>query len=263
VPTTLSDLADLLVRHFIPPGGPVWVSIHGTDPLELRAGHDIVGWTATPSCRAVGVVAHGRARVLGDGDGPPSRVVLACVMDREGRTASHGFTAAGPAWRDAAGSGLMVDLLRRALLLPTEPPERGPELFLASLWMARVAELPRGRRLGWPRMAALHPAVSALAAAGEVIPPAELATVIRLAGAAWTWGRLRELALGGPALDARMAAWLDDGAFARWACAGQPPLIERVVAAGSRVTAAAWHRAVDLIETVAPDWNDDAGTSWA
>lgn len=129
--------------------------------------------------------------------------------------------------------GLTVDGLQRAMGLPTAPPDVCVTQLLTTAWLERVLEVGRNRRrpLSWSAIIALHPAQEVLgAAAGD----GDLVQLNRQMDTAVTWGRLRWWAIEGrwevPGLTPTDAAWLDDGAFSRWALAGRSPL-PRLVAA--------------------------------
>lgn len=100
----------------------------------------------------------------------------------------------------AAIAGLVPDLVRRSMGLPTAPPAFPPGELLAATWLSDAA---------------------AALAAGDCLPPAPDVDP------ATTWADLRWHAVEhGPRyrVDASMAAWLDDGSFARYAVTAFPPV---------------------------------------
>lgn len=220
-------------------GHPIWVKV--MDPAEddgdfalefvhTRAG--FVGWRAPADCQAVGVVATGRAHVeqgpaespvrsLRPGTTPGLRVC--CVVARDGRIGWRMVLPNGESSDDAPESGRILDCLRRCFGLPTPPPPQGAGALQSVLWLTAVlneAEKEE-RRLPWRAITRLHPVAGALEL-GEraAASPADMTALVRVAARAWTWTELRLLALDSPwtgeIVSPEMAAWMDDGMFARW-----------------------------------------------
>jgi hypothetical protein len=115
---------------------------------------------------------------------------------------------------DDPGEGVVLDALRRALGLPTPPPPLPLAAFLDDLWLRELASSPR--RLSWTEAAALRPAPVG------------------------TWSVLR--ACGWPGVDVDLAAWMDDGMFARWVAGTVPPRTELLEELAVRQTAAVARR---------------------
>ncbi len=143
--------------------------------------------------------------LLGDGD--PGPQIHVC---------DDGGAGGGP-------TGPLPDGLRRLLGLSTPPcPVSAVELW-ASLWLAAVAARARHRRrvpLGWEDVAALHPGAQLLRPSAEVDPVGDLAVIGRALAQARGWAGLQAAAMAGvertsflPPPD--VAAWADDGMFAR------------------------------------------------
>jgi hypothetical protein len=149
-------------------------------PVDGDLGDGIVGFTAPDAWDAVGAAALGWARPL-DADGRPGpregRVRTVLLVHRSGATASVLWREGGePELVPGPVEGRIADLLRRAVALPTPPPE-GPAELLGS----------------WERT--------------------------RLACASGT------LEFAG--IDPALAAWFDEGSFARWVIGTLPRLDAR------------------------------------
>ena len=244
-----------------------WFPLDGTHPLEV-----LLGFVAPPHWRALGVSCAGRAHSL-DAAGRPRRdaagapvapddVTVTVLVDRAG-------AAAGVMRRDDHATplpgrpeGAVADACRRALALPTSPPPPSTLGLWTLAWLDRVVDLASradaGSRLeSWSAVAGLH------AAAGPpgAQPPAALDPVALAAAAdalaqAWTWSRLRDdpavADVPGPPPSPDLAAWMDDGMWARW-------LLSRLPAADDLLTAV---RA--LLPPVLADGVDlVAGEAWA
>ncbi|MBO0729967.1 MAG: hypothetical protein J2P57_11965 [Acidimicrobiaceae bacterium] len=247
--TALPDLLSLLTTRVTPGPSPVWVSMHH-DPegrVTVAVEPELAGWTAPPSCIAVGAVATGRAFALEGGDPPPpGPAQVTSVMDRAGRVAARTVLGDGQVIDEAPGAGLAIDIMRRTFGLATDPPTSPSDAFISAVWLARVLDearsdsQPRGRRLGWQAMVALHPTVEVVTLAGEEVPPAKVGWLLRVAGQAWTWSRLREQAAASDVLAAivprPLAAWMDEGIFSRWVLAAQPGTDALLHAVAGRVT---------------------------
>ena len=249
--TALDDAAEAagwgarpsLVRVTAWPSRPVR---HGFDlgirPLEddLSVVEALTGFTAPAEWMALGVVTEGNARHLVDPGSEPRRVRCVHLVDRTGTSAStlrlqgDDATVFGP--DDDHGEGRIDDACRRALGLPTAPPERSTLEVWALVWLDRVitdraADDESGPPPRWADIAAYHPAVSVLLSddedwrdkaalslgrLGEVLADVHSWSVLRAACSAGEW----------PVADipADVAAWLDDGSFSRWVLGGYPPL---------------------------------------
>jgi hypothetical protein len=217
-------------------GGPelAWIPLDGAHPLEL-----LLRLAAPPHWRAVGVSCSGRAHPLDArgrtrrGPHPPS-VTVTLLVDRAGESA--GLLREGQAVTALPGrpEGLVADACRRAFGLPTTPPPPSTAELWALYWLDRIVEV--GSRAGagpplrtWAAVAGLHPAVDTAPPPGRDPTPAEVAALARSAvrwAAAWPWARLRAepATLDLPWLDRTpaLAAWMDDGMWARWLLSGLP-----------------------------------------
>ncbi len=174
-------------------------SLDGSHPSEL-----LLGVVAPPEWHALGVAVNGWAYDLADrgtGDAPRSRVHIVSLVTRSGESIHRSLVPDDPERTAAlddpgeAPTGEQVDLIRRALELPTPPPPCPATVFLAIDWLSRIAY------------------------DGTVPEPPE---------AGLEWAALRQQAAMGqremPGLTMLDASWLDDGAFARWLLARVPPL---------------------------------------
>jgi hypothetical protein len=204
-------------------------------PIGVHPFSELAGLVAPPSWEVFGLRVHGTGHRLDDGTRRPTTSTFA--VDRAGaeRSVLHdGDRRVEPG--DGA-VGTLPDLCRRVLGLPTPPPPARTHLLFAVAWLDRLLEAwsdpLRRRRImsSFAAAAALHPAV----ADGEE-PPDDPFVLSRLAAAhaeAWPWARLRRepdaLAPPGGGLPGSVAAWMDDGAFARWVLGAYPDLGALVV----------------------------------
>jgi hypothetical protein len=223
----------------------------------------LLGFSAPPECVALGVVTTGWSLPPGQASsdpanrrtGPPaaeapdrvavfSTVVVGRGCEVAGRySIDGGEPVAGP-----PESGVLLDLLLRALGCPTAAPGFGVLELLATVWLADLLAA-RSRNWGWPRAASLHWAL-------RLRPdrtPDELVVAGLEVAAELGWGGVRRAVgeRGWPGVcSAAEAAWFDDGSFARWVLGGFPPLddlltalsgtVRPVVARNVRATLAVW-----------------------
>jgi hypothetical protein len=197
----------------------------GSHPLD-----HLLGFVAPPAWWALGLVCYGWASPPTDGARPSAhpdrrRVRVVTLLARDGEERSTASLDDGTVV-DEPGVGTVADALRRCLGLATAaPPVSTAELF-AALWVGRIAAAER--RLSWVEAAALHPAMEALAAVGGQRAQAEeLIAAGRALHRSLSWGELRLRAAAGrqdPGVEvpADLAAWMDDGMFARWVLGGLP-----------------------------------------
>jgi hypothetical protein len=250
------DLARLLLRSagddVARRGRPLWVRVLDApdgDPDEGFAlamsdePEGLFGWEATADCQAVGMVATGRVQALpaarsAVGSAHAGQVRMACLVTRLGEIAWQVDRPAGTgsgAALNAPAEGRILDCLRRCFALPTPPPPETPGRLQDVVWLVavldRASRLPR--RLNWSDVSRLHPVAQVLRTdLGE--RDAELSGLLRLAGSAWTWEELRQQtaqqALLPDLVDPAMAAWMDEGMFARWVMAELPDRDELLTA---------------------------------
>lgn len=217
------------------------LSLEGTSPTQF-----LFGLLAPVEACAVGLAAGGWTLPRSPDRCRARTLVLA---DRDGNLAGYARVADGPVIDEPATEGLAVDALRRTLGLPTPPPTVPLSELLACEWLDKVVEVSRqsSRRLSWRRAAALHPAVRLLASEGASHDELPLVEVGRAVGNVGDWSSLRTLAMAGrwpcrcyvPPL---VAAWMDDGIFARWCRSVHPPLAELVTLASQHLSPSGMRR---------------------
>lgn len=218
----------------------------GTLELGLRPVTDLgggvidalLGFTAPPAWQVIGAVGEGTAHPVDGGRSRTARVIH--LVSRQGASASVVRLLGEDTVEVDAGvgppDGRLDEVCRRVLALPTAPPQSSPQALWASTWLDRVlarcaGSPPRAGALAWGEVAALHPAVTviapddpALAAeAGDHLEEMGNALVL-----AFGWGALRARCAAGewpvPGIPPSIAAWMDDGMFARWATSAYPAL---------------------------------------
>ena len=181
-------------------------------PLEY-----LLGFTAPDEWAALGTCSEGWMASMDSGTRPSQskgrrRVRSICVVSRDGPVAS-GVHAAGGELTPMPDHvvGMIPDALRRALRLPTAPPDLPVTEYFASLLLGRIINDAdqSGLRIG---LAEIRP---------------QLAELDELAGQA-TWECIRSaVAHAGPhpqnPLDPDVADWMDEGMFARWMTANVVP----------------------------------------
>jgi hypothetical protein len=227
----------LLVRAAGPPDE--------ADALELEVlpldgqhpGGALLGHAAPERCVALGVVTTGWSLPPGraGGDtanrrtGPPAAeacdrvaVFSTVVVDRSGGVAGRFSLDGGPAVDGAPESGVLLDLLLRAMGCPTAPAQVGVLELLASAWLADLA-VAADPSWSWREVAGSHWALRLSPGRGAdelVQAAADLADAL-----GWTGLRRVVARTGWPgACTGQEAAWFDDGAFARWLLGTYPPL---------------------------------------
>ena len=197
----------------------------GAHPLD-----HLLGFVAPPSWSALGLVCYGWASPP-DAGGRPSkhperrRVRVVTLLDRSGDERATATLDDGRVV-DEPGVGTVADALRRCLGVATSPPPVSTAELFAALWLGRVAAAPS--RVTWLEAVRLHPAMEALAVGGHRPQPEELVAAGRALHRSLPWGELRLRAAAGrrdPGVEvpADLAAWMDDGMFARWVLGGLPP----------------------------------------
>jgi hypothetical protein len=207
----------------------------GTHPFaELAGQHAPDDWTV------FGLRVTGMARRLDDPAAEPQRTSSVFLLDRRGGEASllrQGDDVTEPS---QPAVGTIPDLCRRVLRLPTAPPPPTTALLWAATWVDRIVDRwgqPHRRQdlTTFAQLAILHPAVHEPSPPDvlAVADPPSLARVARPHAAATTWERLRfaadPLPLPDGPLDPWIAAWMDDGFFARWTIGAFPPLAPTVL----------------------------------
>lgn len=230
------------------PGSLAWFPLAGAHPIDLLLGLD-----APSHWAALGVSCTGRAHTA---SAPPEPVAVTILLDRAG--AAAGVLRRGDTVCDMPDrpEGVVADACRRALGLPTGPPPGSTRELWSLLWLDRVVDAAAGGRPGdrpatWPTLAQLHPAASLSLPgdlSGAALRPAALAGAAARLTAAWPWSRLRAepsaLPLPASAPSPGLAAWMDDGMWARW-------LLSHLPAADDMLSAVRGLLPPALAETVA------------
>ena len=213
----------------------------GEHPLD-----HLLGFVAPPSWVALGLVCYGWASPPSDDDDRfgfgasrrPSehperrRVRVVSLLDRSGDERATAILEDGTVV-DEPGVGTVSDAMRRCLGLATVPPPVGSGELFAAMWLTSIAS--SGHRLSWSEAVMLHPAMQVLRSGGHRPQVEELVSCGRSLARAMPWGELRLRAAagvrdGGIGVSADLAAWMDDGMFARWVLGGLPqftPLLRR------------------------------------
>lgn len=229
---------DLLAREL---GGHPAAELLGFVAPEdwLAVGVSCTGWAAryAPD-RFATAVARGTLDVRPSAAGDRVRVRQVTVASRRDTWASR-LHLAGDAPVDAgAPAGLVPDCLARTLGLATAPPAVPAAEVLLVAWceeLARAADVVGGP-LTWREVSALAP---------PPVPPGD------------GWAALRWAAVTGdlpvPDLGPTIAAWMDDGMFARWVLSGTPPLADAVRRARRVLTGDAARRLDRVVAELVPD----------
>jgi hypothetical protein len=225
------------------------------DLLELA-----LGFVAPPSCDAVAMAATARAWRQ---EGAAFDVVVAHALLRSGRSATYVTDPAGePLLLDRSPEGLVPDLCRRVLALPTAPAEQETDTYLDRMWLDRLLEAATARpgALGPREVLALHPAEQA-ESFGRDLTWVHVALATHRFAAVVPWAVLRRrFAASGDDRASQAAAWFDDGSFSRWMLA-QLPAEADALAALEDLLAAAVHREVvatlALVAELRVDLQDD------
>lgn len=199
-------------------------------PVGVHPFSELAGLVAPSSWEVFGLRVHGTGHRLDDGTRRPATSTFA--VDRTGAERSVLHDGEQRVEPGPGAVGTLPDLCRRVLGLPTPPPPARTHLLFAVAWLDRLLEAwsdpLRRRRImtSFPAAAALHPAV-----ADGAEPPDDPVVLGRRAAAhaeAWPWARLRSepeaLVPPGGGLPGSVAAWMDDGAFARWVLGAYPDL---------------------------------------
>jgi len=225
------DEPDHLLVHVLDEPGPDLVL--GTKPFD-RSVHPftmLAGFTAPTEWAAFGLRIHGRIRRLDEPGAAPVASRTTFLVHRDGSEAS--VLRQGDTAEDLPGPaiGTIPDLCRRVLGLPTPPPPAPTTRPLwITIWLDRImtawSDPAHRSQLSscWPQVAAMHPAQGEPGPPG--VDPADLVAVASAHTDRWPWARLRAeaqpLALPDGPLPPDVAAWMDDGFYARWVLGAFP-----------------------------------------
>jgi hypothetical protein len=265
-------ILESLGDHVAGQGFPTWVKVvdgqSRDDSFTLACLDDpggLMGWSAPPEVSAVGVVATGRLLMEpGPSEAPaPLRAAknggirLACVVARDGTTGWRMVIPGGRAMENVPEDGRLLDCLKRCLGLPTPPAPTGPGRLQSLLWLDKILGQAQTspHRLSWNEVVRLHPA-GALLDPGEqgALSPEDLAHVIRLAGTVWSWEEIRQQAAtrwSGQIIERDIAAWMDEGMFARWMLGGLPGTDELMTQVRPLLTPSTARRLAHALHSVA------------
>jgi hypothetical protein len=222
-----------------------YLGLGAEHPLEA-----LLGMTAPTGWDALGARCNGRCvpmatATVESGEytqvsgAEPTPVAITFLVDRNGEGA--GLLRCGNATTqlNTAPEGVVGDACRRALDLATAPPPASSRELWLRLWLDRVVDAAAdGDDVvvgSWEAAVALHPSahlssdhVDAAPWSSELPDPTTLAEATHALTTAWPWSRLRRdaetVGTPGPALSTDLAAWMDDGMFARWLLADLAPL---------------------------------------
>jgi hypothetical protein len=218
--------------------------VHVTDLHDLEgsfnlAFHDLGGWKATDALlgfsapddwAVLGSVSGGWAAPADDAADRPSahpeavRARTIALVARSGMVATRTTTADGRRI-DERPVGPGMDVLHRALGLATPAPEQTVDELLTGLWLEAIARTGHdaqreGRRLTWPQVARLHPALWLLAQGGHRAKPDDLVRCANALTNVLDWTEVRrqcaERAWLAGLVEPADAAWMDEGMLARW-----------------------------------------------
>jgi hypothetical protein len=243
-PAMAELLLDAIGDRVSAAGCPTWVGVRD-DPLGERDfglwfeedSRGFLGWEAPPECIAVGVVATGKAHVddtpleaaLPFSPGVIPGIRMCCLVTRRGEVAWRMTLPDGRSFCDAPQEGRLLDCLRRCFALPTPPPPAGPGHLLSVFWLGAIIDEDRraGRRLTWREISRLHPIAKIMSRGAAMCDdPQDVSDLIRAASSTWSWETLRKRAVtdswAGELVSPELAAWMDDGMFARWVLGGLP-----------------------------------------
>jgi hypothetical protein len=208
-----------------------WRPLDGAHPLDV-----LLGFTAPPHWLALGVSSTGKARRLDADDEVPQGaraqpVRITLLIDRSGDARAVMRLDGDVIPLRERPEGTVADACRRALGQPTAPPPSSTLGLWTLAWLDRLVEAAGHASTApmreWSQVAGLHAAAApALGRRGAAFDPGALAAAATALAEAWPWPRLRAepavVDLPGPPLTSTVAAWMDDGMFARWLLADLP-----------------------------------------
>jgi hypothetical protein len=178
---------------------------------------------------------------------------MACLVTRDGEVAWKTGVARGAQGlaipEEAPKEGRILDCLRRCFALPTPPPSVSSSRLQAVAWLVAIYDrttTAAAGRLTWTEVSRLHPVAQVLHAdlggsGGDLLPE-----LLRVAGSAWSWEEFRQRAQGeyglGHIVAPSLAAWMDEGMFARWILSELPGVDELLAAVRPRLVPSAARR---------------------
>jgi hypothetical protein len=213
-----------------------WLPLGGDHPLVT-----LMGFAAPPSWLALGVASSGRAVAL-DGSDRVGDARFTVLTDRSGASAGLLHRDGRTTRMAETPVGAVADACHRALGLATPPPPATTLELWTIWWLDHLVEAAvdpggSGPVRSWADAVTHHPATwlswpgrrrhdDTLAVPPPGPEPSVLAASAQAVADAWPWSRLRDdpgvLDHPAPGLAADLAAWMDDGMFARWALSRYP-----------------------------------------
>jgi hypothetical protein len=225
---------------------PTWIGVRN-DPLGdghiglwfVDDDEGFLGWQAPPECIAVGVLATGQAHVTETPverpqpfpPGVTTGIRMCCLVTRSGEIAWRMTLPDGRSIDEAPQEGRLLDCLKRCFSLPTPPPPVGAGHLLSVLWLSAILDEIRraDRRLTWGEITRLHPSAGLIGGGGDrVIPDCDEVSPLggAVAGEILSWEGLRLRAITerwcADLVSSELAAWMDEGMFARWVLGALP-----------------------------------------
>lgn len=207
----------------------------------------LLGFVAPEEWTAMGLISFGWM-AHGDINDPdcqrpslaPDRRRVRCthLVGRDGSASStvaaeDGFTM------DEMPVGRVPDSLRRCLGVSTAPPPESTIAYWSRYWLAAVSEQVWGteRAFSWAQIARMHPAMIPARLLDQRSKVGDLPARAEDLATETTWSALRWEAVCAKQVygfdeGSDMAAWMDDGMFARWVLAELPAasLVKRLEA---------------------------------
>ncbi|MEY2468868.1 MAG: hypothetical protein QOF21_1566 [Actinomycetota bacterium] len=216
-------------------------SLDGDHPFDA-----LLGFVAPDDWEVLGVIAPGWGTQYAKDPPVRRRLRVIHVASRSGEEASvlrwNGETAAMATPTSDKPIGRVADCLRRALDLPTAEE---PDHTLNTLWVHRILQALASRR---------HPSFGP-----RLVEAREIDDIVVAAGPT-SWGDERWSVVqseGSILMDGSVAAWMDDGMYARYVMADLPDRDAVLDTAKAACTAAAWQLALIAMTAILIDDSDD------
>lgn len=226
-------------------GHPVWVLVRDlgggrSAVTQLADDFDAVGWVAPHQYDGMGLVATGRLRQMDQSlelaaslaAAVEGHVRMACVVLRSGLVGWHMVLPDGSSFDEIPREGRMLDVLRRCLALPTPGPPTSMAPLYDNAWLADVLESGRPERpLSWNDLLLRHPV---LLGRVPTLEPPDLERLVDALTRGGCWEEMRLAVAAGSGNEnfppAGVAAWMDDGMFARWVLDSVTPIDDMLTA---------------------------------
>jgi hypothetical protein len=216
---------------------------------EFEFPEDLIGFTPPNDWHGVVLAATGRATLLEPDHGRPfvAPVEVAFAVDRSGRSGAITRSADGAidladlSDGDNDSGGLVVDVCRRVLRLPTPPETVGLIRLEHQGWLLFLLETVDAASMtgwadDWDLVALSHP----MALDSPTTEPSVLGSTLWSAYHGADWSRLHAAVVASDHrwddLDPDQVAWLDAGSFARYVLESRPALGELLDALRPSVT---------------------------